>query len=97
MPPGLIHTDSCMGTDCMNLERKSLIAPAVKDYDDERLTIPGWAGEITADELHFIKSKLKSSLGLRIRWGFKRSARRFSEKHIRQVARDGLEKSNHQF
>jgi len=57
-----------------------------------RLTVPGWAGELTPDELQFLRSRLKKSLSLRIRWGFKRSAKRFSEKHIRRVARDGRDK-----
>ena len=61
----------------------------IASYED-RLLIPGWGGELTADEVRHIKFRLRQSVGLKMRWGFKRSAKRFSESHIRAVALDGL-------
>ena len=58
--------------------------------DKENLIKPGWAGELGKDELAYIKSRLKKSPSLKRRWGFRPSAKRFSDDHIRAVARDGL-------
>ena len=51
---------------------------------------PGWAGELSPSEFAYIKSQLRQSPSLKRRWGFRPSARRFNENHIRTVARDGL-------
>ncbi len=56
----------------------------------KRLIVPGWAGELDAVELVYIKSQLKQSPSLKRRWGFRPTARRLSEKRIRTIARDGL-------
>ena len=57
---------------------------------DRRLLEPGYAGEVTPDEFRHVKSELQRSSSLRRKWGFRPSAKRLSEKHIRAVARDGL-------
>ena len=75
----------------MSPGQRSYGSYTILNCNDERLTVPGWAVELTAEEVHFIRSRLEASLGLRIRWGFKRSAKRFSEKHIRRVARYSLD------
>jgi hypothetical protein len=53
---------------------------------------PGWAGELNPDELAYIKSELKKSPSLKRRWGFRPTAKRFSEKKIRAVATYGVAK-----
>jgi hypothetical protein len=55
-----------------------------------KLLEPGWAGELGRDELAYIKSELKKSPSLKRRWGFRPTAKRFSERQIRAVARDGI-------
>ena len=55
-----------------------------------KLLEPGWAGELGGDELAYIKSELKKSPSLKRRWGFRPTAKRFSESQIRAVARDGI-------
>ena len=55
-----------------------------------KLLEPGWAGELGRDELAYIKSELKKSPSLKRRWGFRPTARRFSESQIQAVARDGI-------
>ena len=59
----------------------------------EDLLEPGWAGEITPYECAYIKSELKKSARLRRRWGFRPSAKRFSENWIRDVARNGVKRT----
>ena len=48
---------------------------------------PGWAGELTDDELDYLKGRLKASASLRQRWGL---PRRFSEAAVRKVALFGV-------
>ena len=55
-----------------------------------KLLEPAWAGELSGDELAYIKSMLKSSPSLRQRWGFRPSAKRFPAAYIRHVAMYGL-------
>ena len=64
--------------------------PECPEFCKEKLLEPGWAGELSPDELAYIKSQLKRSPSLKRRWGFRPSAKRLSENHIRKVARDGL-------
>jgi hypothetical protein len=55
-----------------------------------KLLKPGWAGELSPEEFAYIKAELRHSSSLRRRWGFRPSARRFSESRIREIAREGL-------
>ena len=55
---------------------------------DERLLIPGWAGELTEPELAFIEECLRGSRRLSKEWGIKN--RDFGEECIRQVALLGI-------
>jgi len=64
--------------------------PKLLKFYKRKILEPGWAGELSPAELAYIKSQLKASPSLKRRWGFKPSAKRFSEKHIRYVARDSL-------
>ena len=64
--------------------------PELLQFYKDKLLIPGWAGELDSVELTCIKSQLKLSPTLRIRWGVKPSARRLSKKRAREVARNGL-------
>jgi len=57
---------------------------------DTRLLEPGYAGELSPDEYEYIKSEVQQSASLRRKWGFRPSAKRLSEKHIREVARRGF-------
>ncbi len=59
------------------------------DYQ-KNLLEPGWAGELRPDELSYIRAQLSRSRSLKRKWGFKPSAKRFPEKHIRLVVRSGL-------
>ena len=55
---------------------------------DERLLIPGWAGELTDPELAFIEERLRGSRRLSKEWRIKN--RDFGEEGIRQVALLGI-------
>jgi len=74
----------------MSLEEKYAGNPEpVRAYKRDLLE-PGWAGELSPDELAYIKSELKKSPSLKRRWGFRPTAKRFFENHIRAVARNGV-------
>jgi hypothetical protein len=72
------------------LEEKYANDPQLLGFYKKKLLEPGWAGELSPDELAYIKSQLRQSASLRRRWGFKPSAKRFSESRIRSAARNGL-------
>jgi hypothetical protein len=55
-----------------------------------KLLKPGWAGELSSEELALVRAQLRRSASLRRRWGFRPSARRLSESRIREIAREGL-------
>ena len=55
---------------------------------DERLLIPGWAGELTDPELAFIEERLRGSRRLSKQWGI--INRGYGEQCIRQVALVGI-------
>jgi hypothetical protein len=86
--PTLLYTEE--GSKNMPLEERCANDPNLLEFNHKKLLIPGWAGELSPDELTYIKSQLKQSPSLKRRWGFKPSAKRFSESRIRAVARDGL-------
>jgi len=73
----------------MTLEERYKEDTESLEFDREKLIEPGWAGELNPDEFAYIKSQLRQSPSLKRRWGFRPSARRFSENYIRTVARDG--------
>jgi len=77
----------------MTLEERYANDPWLLEFYKEELLEPGWAGELDDVELEYIKSHLRQSPSLRRRWGFRPSARRFSESHIRAVAMDGVSAS----
>ena len=58
--------------------------------DRKKLLIPGWAGQLTPEEFAYIKASLRESPTLKRKWGFRPSAKRLSNKHIRLVAMYGL-------
>ena len=74
----------------MTLEERYAGDSRLLDFYKRKLLEPGWAGELDYVELAYIKSELRQSSSLKRRWGFKPSARRLSESHIRSVARNGL-------
>jgi hypothetical protein len=91
MKPGQIPILLSTGrTSKMTLEERYADNPDLLSFYRKKLLEPGWAGELDSVELAYIKSELRQSASLRRKWGFKPSARRLSEKHIRVVARDGL-------
>jgi hypothetical protein len=74
----------------MTLEERYASDPFLLEMYQKELLVPGWAGELDKVELNYIKSQLRQSASLRRRWGFKPSAKRLSDKHIRLVAMEGL-------
>ena len=74
----------------MSIEECYAQDPFFLEFYRKKLLEPGWAGELCPDEFGYIKSQLRQSPSLKRRWGFRPSARRFNENHIRAVARDGL-------
>jgi len=74
----------------MTLEERYANDPWTLELYKEKLLEPGWAGELDGVELEYIKSNLKQSPPLRRRWGFRPSAKRFSESRIRDVAMNGV-------
>ena len=73
----------------MRLDERYKDDPELLAFYKKKLLEPGWAGELSLDEFAYVKSQLRQSALLRRRWGFRPSARRLSERHIRAVARDG--------
>ena len=55
---------------------------------DQRLLIPGWAGELSDPEVEFIQERLRLSRRLSWKWGI--INRGYSEQGIRQVALSGI-------
>ena len=74
----------------MTLEERYAKDPWLLAYYKEALLEPGWAGELDDVELQYIKSELRKSPSLRRKWGFRPSAKRFSESRIRDVAMNGV-------
>ena len=74
----------------MTLEERYANDPWLLELHKEKLLEPGWAGDLDDVELEYIRSRLKQSASLRLRWGFRPSAKRFSESRIRAVAMDGV-------
>ena len=74
----------------MSLEQQHTNDPEILKLYQENLIEPGWAGELDDDELAYIKSQLRKSPSLRRRWGFRPTAKRLSESHIRDVAMNGV-------
>ena len=78
----------------MLLEERYATDPELLEFYKRKLLEPGWAGELGAVELAYIKSQLRESPSLKRRWGFKPSARRLSEKRTRTIAIDGRLSTN---
>ena len=74
----------------MTLEERYKSDAKLLAFYRRKLIEPGWAGELSPDEFAYVKCQLRQSPSLKRRWGFRPSARRFSESHIRAVARNGL-------
>jgi len=74
----------------MTLEERYKNDPWLLELYKEKLLEPGWAGELDDVELEYIKSELRKSPSLRRKWGFRPSAKRFSESRIRDVAMNGV-------
>jgi len=70
-----------------SVKRMSMISK----NDQQKLLIPGWAGELNEEELKYIKGKLFADRHLRAKWGFKRGTGRLSEEKIKLVALYGVE------
>jgi hypothetical protein len=54
-----------------------------------KLLEPGWAGQLSLEEFAYVKSELRKSPSLKRRWGFRSTAKRLNENHIRVVAQYG--------
>ena len=74
----------------MTLEERYKNDPWLLELYKEKLLEAGWAGELDDVELEYIKSELQKSPSLRRKWGFRPSAKRFSESRIRDVAMNGV-------
>ena len=59
--------------------------------EKRKLLIPGWAGELTMDEMRFIREKISGDKQLRREWCFRRgNGYRLSEDMIRHRAMYGV-------
>ncbi len=65
--------------------------PVLTEFYERKLLIPGWAGELSVDELVCIKSHLKADRRLRASWGMGRGTGKINDEKIRMVAIDGPE------
>jgi len=74
----------------VSLEERYADNPELLVFYQKKLLEPGWAGELDGVQFDYIKSQLRQSPSLKRRWGFRPTAKRFSESHIRAVAMDGL-------
>lgn len=94
MQPGLTLNLLFMAwIDMETLEKRYTGDPELLACYKEKLLIPGWAGQLDKFELAYVKSEVMKSPSLKRRWGLKPSAKRVSNKHIRQIARDGLRRN----
>ena len=75
------------------LEERYEDDPELLAFYKKKLLEPGWAGELDRAEFAYVRSELQKSPQLKRRWDFPPSAKRFSEKHIREVARNGVKSS----
>jgi hypothetical protein len=80
-----------MGAAMESLEERCRDNPQLPGFCQEKLLEPGWAGELSPDELAYVRSQLRQLSSLRRRWGFRPSAKRLSESRIRTIARNGLQ------
>ena len=76
----------------MSLEDRYASDSRFLEFYRKRLLEPGWAGDLSPDELAYIKSELRKSATLRRKWGFRPSLKRLSGDRIRAAARNGLPK-----
>ena len=76
----------------MSLGQRYAHAPELLAFYQRKLLEPGWAGELSPDELAYVKSRLRQSPSLKRRWDFRPSAKRLSESRIRAVATDSVSK-----
>jgi len=74
----------------MTLEKRYTDDPEFLEFYKEKLLEPGWAGDLDHVELQYIKSRLRELATLRRRWGFRPSAKRFSDSRVRDVAMNGV-------
>ena len=58
----------------------------VKKFLNPMILAPGWAGDLSPEELAYIKRTLKRNPELRLLWGFR--SRGISDDAIRKVAMD---------
>ena len=75
--------------------RKKKQAPELSEFYRRKLLIPGWAGDLSPEELAFIKDALKKDRRLRSKWAMGRRHGRVNDNKIRKVAMfgvDGLQK-----
>ena len=79
-----------IGEATVPLEERYNNDPQLAGSCQRKLLRPGWPGELGPDELAYVKTQLRQSPSLKRRWGFRPSAKRLSESHLRAAARDGL-------
>ncbi len=63
----------------------------MSERDKKKLLQPGWGGDLSKEELAYIKDKLMRDKRLRAKWGFKKGTGRLSEAKIRLVALYGVD------
>ena len=56
---------------------------------DPRLLVPGWAGDLCADEFEYVLDQLIRDKILARSWGFKPSTKRLPDQAIRRLALSG--------
>ena len=56
---------------------------------DPRLLVPGWGGDLSADELEFVQDELIRDRKLAYEWGFRPSEKGRPEWAVRQVTQWG--------
>ncbi|MCD6599539.1 MAG: hypothetical protein J7L19_03095 [Dehalococcoidia bacterium] len=74
----------------MSFEQEHNNGLNIREFHREKLLEPGWPGELSPSELAYVKSEIRKSPSLKRIWGFRPTAKRLSEKHIRDVARNGV-------
>ena len=90
LPGQILILFSMVRGDKVALEERYTNDPKLLALYQKKLLVPGWAGELCPDEFRYVKLQLWHSPSLKRCWGFRPSAKRFSESRIRDVARSGL-------
>lgn len=96
LPGRILILPSTPDDDEVTLKERYANDPWLLGFYKDKLLELGWAGELDAVELEYVKSQLNKSRSSRRRWGFRPSAKRLSDSRMRAVAMYGVSRKQKQ-